>query len=42
MKAKFITFVRGLKNGTPPRFQSYLKSLTLLLVMLMSVNMLGI
>ncbi|MCQ2313231.1 MAG: InlB B-repeat-containing protein [Paludibacteraceae bacterium] len=41
MKAKFITFVRGLKNGTPPRFQSYLKSLTLLLVMLMSVNMWG-
>lgn len=41
MKAKFITFVRGLKNGTPPRFQSYLKSLTLLLVVVMSVNMWG-
>lgn len=28
-------------NGTPPRFQSYLKSLTLLLVMGLSVNMWG-
>ncbi len=41
MKAKLITFVRGLSNGTPPRFQSYLKSLTLLLTMLLSVNVWG-
>ncbi len=41
MKAKFITFVRGLMNGTPPRFQSYLKSLTLLLAMVVSVNVWG-
>lgn len=41
MKAKLITFVRGLRNGTPPRFQSYLKSLTLLLVMVIGVNVWG-
>ena len=41
MKAKVFNFVRGLRNGTPPRFQSYLKSLTLLLTMLLSVNVWG-
>lgn len=41
MKAKVLNFVRGLRNGTPPRFQSYLKSLTLLLTMLLSVNVWG-
>ena len=41
MKAKIFTFVRGLKNGTPPRFQSYLKSLTLILTLLLSVNVWG-
>lgn len=38
MKAKVFNFVRGLSNGTPPRFQSYLKSLTLILTLLLSVN----
>jgi len=38
MKAKLLTFVRGLQTGTPPRFQSYLKSLTLLLVMIVGVG----
>ncbi|MBQ0090645.1 MAG: hypothetical protein KBT27_15070, partial [Prevotellaceae bacterium] len=41
MKAIFITFVRGLMNGTPPRFQSYLKSLTILLGLMISVNLIA-
>ncbi len=41
MKAKVLNFVRGLRNGTPPRFQSYLKSLTLIFTLLLSVNVWG-
>lgn len=38
MKAKLLTFVRGLKIGTPPRFQSYLKSLALLFALMLGVG----
>ena len=41
MKAKLFTFVRGLKNGTPPRFQSYFKALTLFLGLVLSMNAWG-
>ena len=41
MKANLLSFVRGLKKGTPPRFQSYLKSLTILLGLMLSVNVWG-